>query len=113
MYAPNQLDKIFRMLERFDLKYADIIAVHQNGDTAKLWKYGVWADCRFLFWCFKGDKPIKFHDLSNFIQSQAVDKHNHKWEQSTIEASTMIRTFNAGRNDCIGSLHGFWYHWRQ
>lgn len=90
MYAPNQLDKIFRMLDNFDLKYADIIAVHQNGDTAKLRKYGVWADCKFLIWCFKGDKPTKFHDLSNFIQSEAVDKHNHKWEQLTIEATNMI-----------------------
>lgn len=77
-YAPNQLDKIFRMLDSFDLSYADIIAVHQNGNTAKLWKYGVWADCKLLIWCFKGDKPTKFHDLSNFIQSEAVDKHNHK-----------------------------------
>lgn len=91
MYAPNQLDKIFRMIADAKLNYADIIAVHQNGSTPKLWKNGIWADCKFLIWCFKGDKPTKFHDLSNFIQSEAVDKHNHEWEQSTVEASTMIK----------------------
>jgi hypothetical protein len=47
MYAPTQLDKIFRTLDGLDLKYADIIAVHQNGNTAKLWKYGVWQIAYF------------------------------------------------------------------
>jgi hypothetical protein len=87
----------------FYLKYADIIAVDQNGDT--------WADCKFLIWCFKGDRPTKFHDLSNFIQSEKVNKYNHEWEQSTVEALTMIKPLTQEGNDCIGSLHGFWYDW--
>jgi len=44
-----------------------------------------------LIWCFKGDKPTKFHDLSNFIQSVKVNKYNREWEQSTVEALTMIK----------------------
>ena len=99
------------MLERFDLKYADIIAVHQNGHIAKLWKTGIWAYCKFLIWCFKGDKdkPTKFHDLSNFIESQPVNKYYHDWEQSTVEA-IHNQTSDIERNDCIGSIHGLWYH---
>ena len=110
MYAPNQLDKIFFQLDNFDLNYADIIAIHQNGDTAKLWKYGVWADCKFLIWCFKGDKPTKFHDLSNFIQSEAVDKHNHKWEQSTVEATNMIKPLTLEGMTVLRSIYGIRYH---
>jgi 16S rRNA G966 N2-methylase RsmD len=89
--APNQLDKIFAMLSDVKLNYAEIIAVHQNGSTPKMWKNGIWADCKFLVWCFKGDKPTKFHDLSNFVESEPVSKHNHDWEQSTVEAMHMIK----------------------
>jgi DNA modification methylase len=92
MVAPNRLDMIFRMIaDSIKLNYADIIAVHQNGHTAKMWKNGVWADCKFLIWCSKGNKPTKFHDLSNFVESEPVNKYNHKWEQSTVEVEDILK----------------------
>lgn len=29
--------------------------------------------------------------MSNFIQSEKVNKYNHEWEQLTVEALTMIK----------------------
>jgi len=91
-YAPNQqLDKIFSLMSKTNLNYVCIIAIHHNGHVAKNWKYGTWSSWKPLLWYFKGSKLTKFHDLSEFIESKPVDKHNHKWEQSTIEAEEMIK----------------------
>jgi DNA modification methylase len=93
MYIPDAcLDKITLMMSDFnDLKFNGWIAVHHNGHVAKNWKTGMWENAKLLLWYYKGDKPTKFHDLSNYIESQPVDKYNHKWEQSTIEVEEMIK----------------------
>jgi DNA modification methylase len=92
-YAPNpQLDKIFVMMSTItNLKFALELAVHHNGHVAVNWKYRTWPAWKPLLWYFKGDKPTKFHDMSEFIESNPVDKHNHEWEQSTVEAEHVIK----------------------
>ena len=44
-----------------------------------------------LLWDFKGNKPNKFHDISEYIYPQAVYKYNQEWKQSIVEAGGMIR----------------------
>jgi adenine specific DNA methylase Mod len=58
-------------------------------------KEGVWVECKHLLWYYKPadakGKITKFSDLSNFVESEPVDKNDHDWQQSTIEAEHMIK----------------------
>ena len=58
------------------------------------------------------EKLTIYEDVADLIESKAVSKDTHEWEQSTIEAEHMIKPLTVEGNISIRSIYGIWNNWR-
>lgn len=93
-YALEKIIDLIRSNSDSKLKYHWILAVKHNGNNTRMWKQRVWVGYKPLLWYYKlgakNDQPTRFKDLADLIESKPVQKDNHEWEQSTVEAKHMI-----------------------
>ena len=47
-----------------------------------------------------------YQDVADLVESKAVSKDSHEWEQSTIEAEHMIKPLTVEGNISIRSVYG-------
>ena len=62
-----------------------------------------------LLWYYKptiDGKITIYQDVADLVESKAVSKDSHKWEQSTIEAEHMIKPLTVERNLVLDPLMG-------
>ena len=89
-----------------NLKYQWMIVLRHGGHARRVHAYGVWAHYKPILWYFKGEKPTMYHDVSDLVESEPVDKSLHKWEQSTVEAKNLIYSLTVERNLVVDPFMG-------
>ena len=61
----------------------------------------IWPHYKPLLWSYKptlDGKITIYQDVDDLIESKAVSKDTHKWEQSTIKAEHMIKPLTVEGN---------------
>ena len=69
----------------------------------------IWPYYKPLLWYYKptiDGKITIYQDVSDLVESKAVIKDSHEWEQSTIEAEHMIKPLTVGGNIVLDPFMG-------
>lgn len=88
---------IFDYMQSNNLQYWWIICVKHGGGKVRMHNQRLWVRWKPLLWFVKGPKGTRpeyqIDDIEDFIQSKPAEgeKAEHEWEQSTVEASYMIK----------------------
>ena len=112
-YAIFKINDLIRA--NSNLVYHWQIIVKHNGSKNRIHARHIWPYYKPLLWYFKpnidGNLTI-YQDVADLIESKAVSKDSHKWEQSTIEAEHMIKPLTVEGNLMLRSVYGIWNNWR-
>jgi 16S rRNA G966 N2-methylase RsmD len=85
------LPEVFREIQLSGLTYQWIICVKHAGAHSVCHPRNVFIEWKPLLWFVKGEKANVVEYISDYIQSQPVNKALHEWEQSVIEAEYVIK----------------------
>ena len=92
-----------------NLVYHWQIIVKHNGSKSRIHARHIWPYYKPLLWYYKPDidgKLTIYQDVADLIESKAVSKDTHKWEQSTIEAEHMIKPLTVEGNVILDPFMG-------
>ena len=77
------------------------IIVRHNGSKSRIHARHIWPYYKPLLWYYKPNvngKLTIYQDIADLVESKAVSKDSHEWEQSTIEAEHMIKPLTVEGN---------------
>ncbi|MFI5405710.1 MAG: DNA methyltransferase [Nitrososphaerales archaeon] len=106
-YAIFKINDLIR--DNSSLVYHWQIIVKHNGSKSRIHARHIWPYYKPLVWYFKPDiegKITIYQDVADLIESKAVSKDSHKWEQSTIEAEHMIKPLTVEGNLVLDPFMG-------
>ncbi len=108
-YALFKINDLIR--DNSSLIYHWQIIVKHNGSKSRIHPRRIWPYYKPLLWYYKptiDDKhcPTMYEDVADLIESKAVSKDTHKWEQSTIEAEHMIKPLTVEGNIVLDPFMG-------
>ena len=97
-----------------DLIYHWQIIVRHEGPKSRVHPYKIRACYKPLLWYYrpnidangKDHGPTMYHDVRDLVESKAVLKDNHEWEQSTKEAIHMIEPLTVEGNTVLDPFMG-------
>ena len=92
-----------------NLVYHWQIIVKHNGSKSRIHARHIWPYYKPLLWYYKPNidgKITIYQDVADLIESKAVNKDSHKWEQSTIEAEHMIKPLTVEGNIVLDPFMG-------
>ena len=90
--AHGNIPQIIRYLEEAGLSYCSSFSVKHSGNHIKDYQKNMFLETTLLLWFVKGDskKAKGLKRFSNYVDSKKVDKIEHEWQQSTVEARYYI-----------------------
>lgn len=90
--AHGNIPQIIRYLEESGLPYCSSFCVKHSGNHEMDYQKNMFLEMTPLFWFVKGDskKATGLKQFSNHVDSNKVDKLEHGWQQSTVEARYYI-----------------------
>ncbi len=90
-FGNGMLHEILDCMRNAGLRYNGLIAVKMTGKHAILPEAQMYAGCKFMLYCFKGEKLAESIGYTpTFIESKPPEKQEHPWEQSVVEAQEII-----------------------
>ena len=97
-----------------DLIYHWQIIVRHEGPKSRVHPYKIRACYKPLLWYYrpnidangKDRGPTMYHDVRDLVESKAVLKDNHEWEQSMREAKHMIEPLTVEGNTVLDPFMG-------
>ena len=110
-YALFKINDLIRSYS--ELVYHWQVIVKHNGSKSKIHARRIWPYYKPLLWYYKptiDGKITIYQDVADLVESNAVSKDSHEWEQSTIEAEHMIEPLTVEYH--IRSIYGIWNNWR-
>ena len=90
-YALFKINDLIRSYS--ELVYHWLIIVRHTGSKSRIHARHIWPYYKPLLWYYKptiDGKITIYQDVADLVESKAVSKDSHEWEQSTIEAEHMI-----------------------
>jgi 16S rRNA G966 N2-methylase RsmD len=106
-YAIFKINDLIRA--NSNLVYHWQIIVKHNGSKSRIHARHIWSYYKPLLWYYKptiDGKITIYQDVADLIESKAVSKDSHKWEQSTIEAEHMIKPLTVEGNIVLDPFMG-------
>ena len=98
-YAIFKINDLIR--DNSKLVYHWQIIVKHNGSKSRIHARNIWPYYKPLLWYYKPTiegKLTIYQDVADLVESKAVSKDSHVWEQSTIEAEHMIKPLTVEGN---------------
>jgi site-specific DNA-methyltransferase (adenine-specific) len=92
-----------------ELVYHWLIIVRHSGSKSRIHARHIWPYYKPLLWYFKptiDGKITIYQDVADLVESKAVSKDSHQWEQSTIEAEHMIKPLTVEGNIVLDPFMG-------
>ncbi len=92
-----------------ELVYHWQIIVKHNGSKSRIHARHIWPYYKPLLWYYKptiDGKITIYQDVADLVESKAVSKDSHEWEQSTIEAEHMIKPLTVEGNLVLDPFMG-------
>ena len=106
-YAIFKINDLIRA--NSSLVYHWQIIVKHNGSKSRIHARHIWPYYKPLLWYYKptiDGKIIIYQDIADLVESKAVSKDSHEWEQSTIEAEHMIKPLTVEGNIVLDPFMG-------
>jgi 16S rRNA G966 N2-methylase RsmD len=106
-YAIIKINDLIR--DNSNLVYQWQIIVKHNGSKSRIHTRHIWPYYKPLLWYYKptiDGKITIYQDVADLVESKAVNKDSHEWEQSTIEAEHMIRPLTVEGNLILDPFMG-------
>jgi ParB family chromosome partitioning protein len=106
-YALFKINDLIRT--NSELVYYWLIIVRHSGSKSRIHARHIWPYYKPLLWYYKPTiegKVTIYQDLADLVESKAVSKDSHEWEQSTIEAEHMIRPLTVEGNIVLDPFMG-------
>jgi ParB/RepB/Spo0J family partition protein len=91
------------------LVYHWLIIVRHSGSKSRIHARHIWPYYKPLLWYYKPTiegKITIYQDIADLVESKAVSKDSHEWEQSTIEAEHMIKPLTVEGNIVLDPFMG-------
>lgn len=92
-----------------ELVYHWLIVVRHAGSKSRIHARHIWPYYKPLLWYYKPTiegKLTIYQDVADLVESKAVSKDSHEWEQSTIEAEHMIKPLTVEGNIVLDPFMG-------
>jgi 16S rRNA G966 N2-methylase RsmD len=92
-----------------ELVYHWLIIVKHSGSKSRIHARHIWPYYKPLLWYYKPTiegKLTIYQDVADLVESKAVSKDSHEWEQSTIEAEHMIKPLTVEGNLVLDPFMG-------
>jgi 16S rRNA G966 N2-methylase RsmD len=92
-----------------ELVYHWQIIVRHSGSKSRIHARHIWPYYKPLLWYYKPTiegKITIYQDVADVVESKAVSKDSHEWEQSTIEAEHMIKPLTVEGNIVLDPFMG-------
>ncbi len=106
-YAIFTINDLIR--DNSNLVYHWQIIVKHSGSKSRIHARHIWPYYKPLLWYFKPNidgKLTIYQDVADLVESKAVSKDSHEWEQSTIEAEHMIKPLTVEGNLILDPFMG-------
>ncbi len=106
-YALFKINDLIR--SNSELVYHWQIIVRHNGSKSRIHARHIWPYYKPLLWYYKPNTDGKltiYQDVADLVESKAVSKDSHEWEQSTIEAEHMIKPLTVEGNIVLDPFMG-------
>jgi ParB family chromosome partitioning protein len=106
-YALFKINDLIR--DNSELVYHWQIIVRHSGSKSRIHARHIWPYYKPLLWYYKPTiegKLTIYQDVADLVESQAVSKDSHEWEQSTIEAEHMIKPLTVEGNIVLDPFMG-------
>jgi DNA modification methylase len=106
-YAIFKINDLIRSYS--ELVYHWQIIVRHSGSKSRIHARHIWPYYKPLLWYYKPTiegKLTIYQDVADLVESKAVSKDSHEWEQSTIEAEHMIKPLTVERNIVLDPFMG-------
>ena len=106
-YAIFKINDLIR--DNSELIYHWQIIVRHSGSKSRIHARHIWPYYKPLLWYYKPTiegKITIYQDVSDLVESKAVSKDSHEWEQSTIEAEHMIKPLTVEGNIVLDPFMG-------
>jgi 16S rRNA G966 N2-methylase RsmD len=106
-YALFKINDLIRT--NSELVYHWQIIVRHSGSKSRIHARHVWPYYKPLLWYYKPTiegKLTIYQDIADLVESKAVSKDSHEWEQSTIEAEHMIKPLTVEGNLVLDPFMG-------
>ena len=106
-YALFKINDLIR--NNSELVYHWQIIVKHSGSKSRIHARHIWPYYKPLLWYYKPNVDGKltiYQDVADLVESKAVSKDNHEWEQSTIEAERMIKPLTVEGNIILDPFMG-------
>ena len=106
-YALFKINDLIRSYSQ--LVYHWQIIVRHNGSKSRIHARHIWPYYKPLLWYYKPNvngKLTIYQDVADLVESKAVSKDSHEWEQSTIEAEHMIKPLTVEGNTVLDPFMG-------
>ncbi|MGE5635080.1 MAG: DNA-methyltransferase, partial [Deltaproteobacteria bacterium] len=112
------LDEVFNIFNEFSLtdnknnlglKYWWTLAVKHSGNHTKIYPRHVFAEWKPLLWYVKGERAndlIISNTIGDYIESIPPLKIEHEWQQSTVEASYIIKNLTLQDQKILDPMMG-------
>ena len=106
-YALFKINDLIR--DNSELVYHWQIIVRHSGSKRRIHARRIWPYYKPLLWYYKPTiegKLTIYQDVADLVESKAVSKDSHEWEQSTIEAEHMIKPLTVEGNIVLDPFMG-------
>ena len=106
-YALFRINDLIR--SNSELVYHWQIIVRHSGSKSRIHARHIWPYYKPLLWYYKPNiegKITIYQDVADLVESKAVSKDSHEWEQSTIEAEHMIKPLTVEGNIVLDPFMG-------
>jgi 16S rRNA G966 N2-methylase RsmD len=106
-YALFKINDLIR--DNSKLVYHWQIIVRHSGSKSRIHARHIWPYYKPLLWYYKPTTEGKitiYQDVADLVESKAVSKDSHEWEQSTIEAEHMIKPLTVEGNIVLDPFMG-------
>jgi 16S rRNA G966 N2-methylase RsmD len=106
-YAIFKINDLIR--ENSELVYHWQVIVRHSGSKSRIHARQIWPYYKPLLWYYKPTiegKITIYQDVADLVESKAVSKDSHEWEQSTVEAEHMIKPLTVEGNIVLDPFMG-------